>query len=192
MAALLAGLGACGDDDTNAGLVDSGVPPHDAAVVPSHDASQHGDAAVTQVSDAAIDGGIDCSVHVPFPSAFGFSPSVDDTVRLPLDCSQGCETLAAFSDKVRCDELSDGGVDDGVGDDYGRTLTRSQGCGTVQFTTDPPAWPRYHNFDMRTGMLIGLASADDIQEPPCNASAYVRGEIRESCAGEVLTQCRWR
>ena len=100
----------------------------------------------------------------------------------------------------------DGGIGD-VEDDFDggiytglfRYWLRSEGCGSVQFSTVRPSWPRNYNFDADTGELIGVAQLDDVGVPlpgagndACLSATWIAGEIRQQCADEQVSVCQRR
>ena len=118
--------------------------------------------------------------------------------------SLGDGTLDAFLDDLDCHPVDgDAGVDaldvdfdGGIHTGLFRFWLRSDGCGSVQFGALTPSWPRYYNFDERTGALIGYAQLDDVAEripgTDCEAAAWVIGDIRHQCADEALMLCESR
>jgi hypothetical protein len=156
-------------------------------------------------TDAAADSGsFECkSEHFPL---WGMdSESVTSATRVPLDLyCQGIQCPQNLNDFLKiftCAELDDAGIASlDPRNDGGVELTdawlRSDGCGSVQFSTLPFSWPRHFNFDAQSGVLIGAARLDDIGTSvpgtPCNAAGYVAGTFRASCASEVLMVCTYR
>ena len=67
--------------------------------------------------------------------------------------------------------------------DVSGSWRRSEGCGSVQFSALAPAEPRFNNFDIETGALIGFAGLERFSIIGrgggfgCAAPAWVAGEI---------------
>jgi hypothetical protein len=216
---VVGGLAGCSDDDAphaDAGYTgDAG--PRDAAARDGGDGSTLPDGSTPR--DAAVSGkdaeleastepdaALLCKSEL-FPLWSAEIEGVMTATRVPLDalCRNNCpRSLQEYLQLLACEELDDAGIHeieqghdptDG-GAELGFVLLRSDGCGSVQFSTLAPSWPRYFNFDASSGELIGAARLDDIfttvAGTPCMDAAFVAGEIRSSCAGETLMICTSR
>lgn len=192
-------FGACSEDDRE---LDGGHARDAGDAAPERDASgRELDAAMDAPvgGDAAADSGSFACRSEEFPL---WSPEgVHTATRVPLDLY--CEhaycprTLAEYLENYTCKEVDEAGVDDPAAEDggliYRSTMLRSDGCGSVQFTTLGYAWPREFNFDSASGELIGAARMDDVGTElpgtPCLDAAYVAGTFRASCPSELLMVC---
>jgi hypothetical protein len=145
----------------------------------------------------------------PYPlEAFPWPEGIADGMarRAPLNllCYDECdpsETLGRFEARLRCGDMDDGGVVDADDRDSGvpsGLWRRSEGCGSVQFSTLSPAEPRFYNFDRDTGELIGFAGLERFSIIGrgggfgCAAPAWVAGEVRTDCPTETVTTCEPR
>jgi hypothetical protein len=119
------------------------------------------------------------------------------------ECKPG-ETLLEFAARLRCVETDyDGGVE-ALQDEFDGGLPanlwkRSEGCGSVQFSTVAPSSPRFFNFDADTGELIGYARFDDRATAivgrasfGCSSRGWIGGLVRGHCATETVSLCEVR
>ena len=123
---------------------------------------------------------------------------------LEVLCDNECvpgQTLAEFAARLRCVETADDGGVEGLQDEFDGGLPaalwkRSEGCGSVQFSTVAPSSPRFFNFDADTGELIGYARFDDMETAilgrgsfGCASKGWIGGLVRGHCANETVSFC---
>jgi hypothetical protein len=213
--AVLALTSACSED--KASLRDAGLDarittlpeagPPDAGELGPDASDAHLDPAVDAQTDAGHDAGELCQT-VPFPrftNSF-WEPHSGTWVPLDVYCSRDdcpqdvycarndCpESLASMMASLTCYDVSaDGGLagaDASVGDGG---LARREGCGSVQFHA-LAGYPRYSNFDLQTGALIGAAKSDDIVTSlpgtACRDAHFVAGTFA-ICADATVKHCQ--
>lgn len=134
-------------------------------------------------------------------------PGGGNATRVPLKvfCGErGCPTdEATYTSALIChDVLADGGIasmpvgDAGISSGLFRWMARAEGCGSVEFYMLSPSWPRYLNFDVDSGALIGAGSVDDVgtklRGSSCLAASYVAGTIAPRCADASVKYCERR
>ena len=109
-------------------------------------------------------------------------------------------SLAVFSEPGVCSDkpgeetaTDDAGAPDAGFDPSRLHWTASTGCGSVQLHGTGIHDDRVYNFDLQTGRLIGAANLgpeDVLPADHCDVDAHVGGVIRQTCANEVVMQCR--
>ncbi len=194
--AVAAAIAACSDDDA--------VPVSDAGPDGSAGTGEGGRGGadsgrpVAGNGGAGVDGGDACSAHpkvsMPLWDSAEIAAVFTRRASLAELCPQGCGgSLAEFMADLECHP-----VDDIDGGSSAPDWIRSEGCGSVQFSTPLPSFiSRVHNFDADSGELVGYAQLEDAADSPgrirgCSSFGWLGGEIRAQCADERVSDCERR
>jgi hypothetical protein len=160
------------------------------------DANAGSDAAAGRDASAGSDAGDPCAAFPLEDMPLWYGGEVHFSARrMPLDvlCTGACNRpLDEFEAGLRCDSPAEDAGDEGEGDAGDFPWLRSEGCGTVQFTTGPH--PLLYNFDADTGKLIGHAQLDDAPSTTrgsgeCESAGWIAGTVRARCDDEKRSVC---